>query len=136
MLPSNIDLTENRDFSGGPSGIWQLDFVIPEDWEELEIMSNDQWEKICEHEKIFGRKRHINQKDKIFDWQNSNRLNLFKRCCACWGKEFRIPWDNIGGICRKCGSEVEMSDYDRIPWRMFEGVWLRRDDPKEIFNLR
>lgn len=136
MLPTNIDLTENRDFSGGNAVIWQIDIEIPEDWEEIEILSSDQWKKICEHEKIFGRKRHVNQKDRIFDWENSNRLNLFKTHCARCGKEFRIPWDNLGGICRKCDSEVEVSNYDRIPWKRFEGTWNPRNDPKEIFNLR
>ena len=136
MISHDIDLTENRDFSGGNVIIWQLDIPTPEDWEDMELMTNDQWEAVVEHERIFGRKRHINQKDKIFDWKNSNRLNIFKSQCARCGKVFRIPWDNLGGICRKCDSEVETSSYDKIPWKIYDSTWNPRNDPKDIFNLR
>ena len=134
MISDKIDLTENRDFSGG--NIWSIDIPLPDDWEDMEIMSYDTWEAIIEREKIFGRRRHINQKDKIFDLYNTKRLNTFKTHCARCGKLIRIPWDNMGGICRRCDSQVETSSYDRIPWKKFEGTLTHRNNPREIFNLR
>lgn len=119
MLSLRVDLTENRDFSGG-NGIIMMDTPIDISFVEEDLLSTDQYEHLVWWEGIFGRKRHPNQKREIFDEEGNYFKKMKTHCCRC-GKEFRIPWDNVGGVCRKCDGSLNDSD-QRIPWKERQGI--------------
>lgn len=122
MLSQRVDLTENMDFSGGNINL--MDTLIEIPYDEYKLMSPDEYERLIWWEGIFGRKRHPNQKREIFD-KNGNYFKKMKTHCYRCGKEFRIPWDNIGGVCRKCDGSLTDSDHDsdrRMPWKERQGI--------------
>ena len=102
MLTPRVDLTAHMDFSGGSIIDFfdtRLDEILDD---EYALISTDEYKRLTWWEGIFGRKEHKNQKHEIF----SKDINeLMTRCLRC-GKPFRIPWDSIGGICRKCDGEI------------------------------
>ena len=107
MLSPKVDLTEHMDFNGG--GIIRL-VEISDD--EQDLMSTEEYEWFTWWEGIFGRKEHKNQKHEIF----SKDINeLMTRCPRC-GKPFRIPWENIDGVCRKCNDEIFDPSHN-LPWK-------------------
>lgn len=110
------------DFSGGNINL--MDTLIEIPYDEYKLMSPDEYERLIWWEGIFGRKRHPNQKREIFD-KNGNYFKKMKTHCYRCGKEFRIPWDNIGGVCRKCDGSLTDSDHDsdqRMPWKERQGI--------------
>ena len=110
MLSPKVDLTEHMDFNGG--GIIRL-VEISDD--EQDLMSSEEYEWFTWWEGIFGRKEHKNQKREIF---SKNINELMTRCPRC-GKPFRIPWENIDGvcrICRKCNDEIFDLSHN-LPWK-------------------
>lgn len=136
MLPRNIDLTEHRDFSGG-GGIF-IDTPIEIPLDEYELMTCDEYEKLRWWEGIFGRKGHRNRKEYVFDYDGKYVSNSKKHCLRC-GKEFRYPWDNVGGICKKCDEIVGMDmDKGRIPWKEYYGQNPEIEDRTayDLFNRR
>ena len=136
MLPPNIDLTEHRDFSMDDISLGIIDFDIPLD-DDIPVTS-DQYERMLEYEKIFGRKRHSNQvRDVlgyIYDLPNKDYLYWKSHCARC-GKTL-VPWDNLGGICRECDSQCNMDyNYGRIPWKEYKLI-SRPDRIMDIFSMR
>ena len=83
---------------------------IPDD--EYELMTTEEYELLTWWEGIFGKKEHRNQKHEIF----SKDINELMTSCPRCGKPFRIPWDNIGGVCRKCNDEVFDPSHN-LPWK-------------------
>ena len=109
MLSPKVDLTEHMDFNGGIFS--NIRFVeIPDD--EQDLMSTEEYEWFTWWEGIFGRKGHKNQKREIFS-KNINEVMV--RCPRC-GKPFRIPWENIDGVCRKCNDEIFDPSHS-LPWK-------------------
>lgn len=107
MLSPKVDLTEHMDFNRG--GIIRL-VEISDD--EQDLMSTEEYEWFTWWEGIFGRKKHRNQKHEIF----SKDINeLMTRCPRC-GKPFRIPWENIDGVCKKCSDEIFDPSHS-LPWK-------------------
>jgi hypothetical protein len=131
MLSTKIDLTANRDFSGGNGIFFDTPIEFPDD---REWMTSDEYERLLWWEGIFGRRRHRNEKGIVFGEDNKYFSNLRSYCCRC-GKPFRIPWDNYGGVCRKCDSEgYERGEKWRIPWAQHYG--MRIDVAYNLFNSR
>ena len=128
FLPRNIDLTANRDF--GDNRFNDTLLIFPIDIER-ELMTSEEYDELIKWEKIFGRKQHEDQKNKIFDSEakfNKCWENICHRC----GKLIKVPWNNISGICKNCNNYLNS---DRIPWKeeTFEDIVnVRRD----LFELR
>lgn len=130
MLSRRVDLTEHMDFSMDSFSDIRL-VEIPDD--EYELMTTEEYELLTWWEGIFGKKEHRNQKHEIFSKDIFNELKA--HCYRC-GKPFRIPWDSIGGICRKCDGEI-FDPSHTLPWK-------RNNDPSvsersivsSLFNSR
>ena len=139
MLPPNIDLTENRNFSGNDHTIY-IDLPIDIPMDEYQSMTPEQYEHLLWYESIFGRKRHLTEKRELFqlEWKELNELR--KNCYRC-GRPLRIPWNNFGGICRKCEEEMGREDEEdsrkdrRKPWKTIR-IERVRDTKYELFNSR
>lgn len=129
MLTGNIDLTENRDFSGG----FQITAMnTPIELSEADnIMTTEDYEKIIRRESIFGKKRHTNGKHHIFG-RTTFVKNLESRCYRC-GKELKLPWErNRMELCKQCSDKVKHDNqYLKFPWNYISII--RTDD---LFNLR
>lgn len=116
------------DFNGG---IFSNIRLVEISDDEQDLMSNEEYEWFTWWEGIFGRKEHKNQKREIF----SKNINEFMTRCPRCGKPFRIPWENIGGvcrICRKCNDEIFDLSHN-LPWK-------RNDNPSVsersiVYNL-
>jgi hypothetical protein len=131
MLSPKIDLTEHMDFSGGSINLMDTLIEIPND--EYSLMSSDEYEWFIWWEGIFGRKGHRNQKHEIFNPDTDPFIRSKSHCYRC-GKPFRIPWDNIGGVCRKCDSEM-CDSVQAIPWKKYSSP-RERDVAYNLFNRR
>ena len=130
MLPSNIDLTENRDFgrSGG-------DWVIPIAFSDDEIVTSDEYENLCRYESIFG-KRMKDQTREILGYLYDLDFPVdWNKICIRCGKPL-LPWNNRGGICMECDGELNQSyGYGSFPWTNYKTPRLP-DNIMDIFNLR
>ena len=114
MLPSNIDLTENRDFSGfGTSNIF-LDTPIEIPMDEYQLMTPEQYDHLIWWEGIFGRKRHYTQKREVFDLNKKCVIIYTHHCMRC-GERLKLPWLNSNGICKKCKYIIEIEN-GKLPW--------------------
>lgn len=129
MLSRNIDLTENRDFSGGRIEFTHLLRSIDLD---AEVMSTDEYEVIVWWEGIFGRRRHSNEKDRVFD-KEEKYLNGWRGKCERCGKPLRCPWKRVYGLCIECNDAMEKS---RIPWIEHYGQQSSSDRTMDIFHMR
>ena len=130
MLSPRIDLTENGDFSGGNGALMDTPIEIPMD--EYDLMTNEEYEVLVRWEGIFGRRRHYTEKSKAFG-KDPFPFSHKDHCYNC-GKEFRIPWDNIFGKCRKC---AEKPNESRLPWiEYYDNFTFRNDVAYNLFNRR
>ena len=109
MLSPKVDLTEHMDFNGG---IFSNIRLVEISDDEQDLMSTEEYEWFTWWEGIFGRKEYKNQKREIF---SKNRNEVTVRCPRC-GKPFRIPWENIDGVCRKCNDEIFDPSHS-LPWK-------------------
>lgn len=110
MLSPKVDLTEHMDFN---EGIFSNIRLVEISDDEQDLMSNEEYEWFIWWEGIFGRKEHRNQNHEILF---KGALNELKAHCYRCGKPFRIPWDNIGGVCRKCNDEIFDPSHN-LPWK-------------------
>ena len=135
-LPRNIDLTEHRDFGGDQliSSTIQflpVDSTFPLDLLEREKMTNEEYEKWITRERIFGRRSHEDQRNDIFDPEENYRKYWEHTCFRC-GKNIKIPWNNIRGVCKEC-DKCLTPGYNKVPWKKEEtGSWSR----ESVFDLR
>lgn len=135
-LPNNIDLTAHADF-GRHSVITQ---ITPEEFSSLmertyddDSMTNEEYDMIHAHESIFGRRRHINEKNAIFRKYGSDEEFYLKEVrwhCARCGKVI-VPWVRSRELCPECESYLA----GRIPWRPKYESSLG-DRTMEVFSLR
>ena len=116
MLPSNIDLTEHNDFSGGVLDL-RLDTPVDiEYYDEQTLMTSDEYEFLTWWESIFGKRRHPSIKKLLFP-QNGIDVPT-------------IPWNNTWSPYNP-----PFREDDRIPWSSNMGVF-RDDKGFNIFNRR
>lgn len=133
MLPRNIDLTENRDFSGGNFAFFDVPIEIPMD--EFHLMTPEEYDHLMWWEGIFGKKRHYTQKSEVFDAEKRYYNHWNHHCLRC-GAELRIPWKIYGGLCKKCDEIVTYEEGGtRTPWKQVNEGW-RRDPKYDLFNSR
>ena len=147
MLPSNIDLTEKADF-GDVSITAYVDLNV-DDFDTRNNMSTDEYDSLLWWEGIFGKKRHINQKWKIFpriglnvSYGSENPHTLY---CARCGKAIRIPWKNYEsrcpwknyGLCSECNEKIKTETWGKIPWNHHTYVFSRNDERGyDLFNSK
>lgn len=136
MISNKIDLTENGDFrDGNPRNaiISEINKSIALHLSEMDSMSLKDYEKLERYVEIFGKEWHDNRKYEIFDDVYFKRyLSEYGYICQCCGTEIRKPWSSHYGLCEKCNSEIENSEYENfnnsrmtkvgassrsIPWR-------------------
>lgn len=129
MLSPKVDLTEHMDFNGG---IFSNIRLVEISDDEQDLMSTEEYKWFTWWEGIFGRKKHRNQKHEIF----SKDINeLMTRCPRC-GKPFRIPWENIDGVCRKCNDEIFDPGHS-LPWKRNNNPSVsERSIVHNLFNSR
>ena len=145
MLPSNIDLTEKADF-GNVSVTSYVDLNV--DDFDTSNMSTDEYDSLIWWEGIFGKKRHINQKWKIFpriglnvSYNPENPHTLY---CARCGKVIRIPWKNYGhhypwgncGLCFECNEKINTDVEGKIPWNHNHTSSRNDDRGYDLFNSK
>lgn len=129
MLSPKVDLTEHMDFNGG---IFSNIRLVEISDDEQDLMSTEEYEWFTWWEGIFGRKEHKNQKREIFS-KNINEVTV--RCPRC-GKPFRIPWDKIGGVCKKCSDEIFDPSHS-LPWKRNNNPSVgERSIVHNLFNSR
>ena len=123
MISTNIDLTENRDFS--------------RDRFQWLIQSMDMLHSLSTKEKIFGRTRH--ESIDVFRKSDDAWAEEMRTHCQRCGKELRIPWKRNRDVCEECNSILER-DYSGslFPWRRNgEGITeSSRGNPMDIFRMK
>lgn len=128
-LPRNIDLTEHRDF--GEDQFISLQSITPIDLDILERgMTSEEYEKWIRWEWTFGRRSHKDQRNDIFDPEEKHRKYWEHTCLRC-GKNIKIPWNNIGGVCKECDRYLSTVPGHKVPWKKEETVSL-----DSVFDLR
>ena len=120
MISTNIDLTENSDFS-------RVRF-------QWLIQSMD---SLSAKEKLFGIDRH--ESIDVFRKSDDVWTEEMRTHCQRCGKELRIPWKRNKGVCEACNSILER-DYSGsvFPWRRtIEGNRQSSiGNPMDIFNMK
>ena len=101
------------DFNGGSMNIFSNIRLVEISDDEQDLMSNEEYEWFTWWEGIFGRKEHKNQNHEILFKGTLNEVTV--RCPRC-GKPFRIPWDKIDGVCKKCSDEIFDPSHS-LPWK-------------------
>lgn len=141
MISRRIDLTENNDFSSTELDLSFLNSEVAN--RALKVnsmtalkMSFDNFKLI--YEKFFGIKVHSCQAYNIFNSDLSKyRCEMQTHCHRCGAP--LLPWNRYSNLCYECHRIVDEDIKGKFPWNYDEGkIYFvsRRDDPKEIFNLR
>ena len=94
-------------------------------------MTEEEYEKWIRWERVFGRRSHKDQRNDIFDPEEKHRKYWEHTCLRC-GKNIKIPWNNIGGVCKECAKNLT-SGYNKVPWKKEETVSWGRES---VFDLR
>ena len=134
MISTNIDLTENRDFSRAHFQ-WLIQNVRP--IENGPTMSTDMYRSLSAKEKLFGIARH--ESIDIFRKSDEAWAEEMRTHCQRCGKELRIPWKRNNGVCEECNSIIEKEYSGSVfPWRLNgEGITeSSRDNPMDIFYMK
>ena len=139
FLPREIDLTENRQFSGGNALITEFrlpsnDFFERYDGEHL---SSNEFDALINFEKIFGKHRHPNLKLRAFYRSEDDAFieRVRYKCCRC-GKEIRDPWNKVYSLCRECHNSMGYErQEEKIPWKRFGQINFG-NRTMDVFNLR
>ena len=134
MISTNIDLTENRDFSR-VNFQWLMQSVRP--IENGPTMSTDMYRSLSAKEKLFGIARH--ESIDIFRKSDDVWGEEMRTHCQRCGKELRIPWKRNNGVCEECNSILEKEYSGSVfPWRRNgEGITeSSRDNPMDIFHMK
>ena len=134
MISTNIDLTENRDFSRVRFQ-WLIQNVRP--IENGPTMSTDMYRSLSAKEKLFGIARH--ESIDVFRKSDDAWAEEMRTHCQRCGKELRIPWKRNRDVCEECNSILER-DYSGsvFPWRRtVEGnTQPLRSNPMDIFRMK
>ena len=128
MISTNIDLTENRDFS-------RVNFQ----WlmQNVPIISTDRYHSLSAKEKLFGIARH--ESIDVFRKSDDAWAEEMRTHCQRCGKELRIPWKRNNGVCEECNSILEKEYSGSVfPWRRNgEGITeSSRGNPMDIFHMK
>lgn len=142
MISSRIDLTENRDFSGGLGRL--SDFIMntslsPEDFNRVRAlqnsMSTEEFYLLEQFEKIFGKIHQDNDFYNVFKFKNDEHKFRYERSsyCARCGK-WLFPWlrKTDMNTCPDCDEIMD----GRLPWKRQQDSWNREIDDRDILNMR
>ena len=128
MISTNIDLTENRDFSRV-----HFQWLMQND----PTISTDKYHSLSAKEKLFGIARH--ESIDVFRKSDDEWAEEMRTHCQRCGKELRIPWKRNRDVCEECNSILER-DYSGsvFPWRRNgEGITeSSRSNPMDIFHMK
>lgn len=134
MISTNIDLTENREFSRVRFQ-WLMQNV--RHIENGPTMSMDVYRSLSPKEKLFGIARH--ERIDIFRKSDEAWAEEMRTHCQRCGNELRIPWKRNMGVCEECNSILEREYSSSVfPWRRNgEGITENsRDNPMDIFHMK
>ena len=134
MISTNIDLSENRDFSRVHFQ-WLMQNVQLR--ENGPTMFTDMYRSLSAKEKLFGIARH--ESIDIFRKSDKAWAEDMRTHCQRCGKELRIPWKRNNGVCEECNSILEKEYSGSVfPWRRNgEGITeSSRDNPMDIFHMK
>lgn len=144
---TNIDLTENRDF--GERFSFDTPLNIQLSARELNYvnglytndrMSYEEYKLIKKYETIFGKIKHHDASDKVFDKDRRFNEEIEEHCYRC-GKHLRIPWLKRQGLCKECNEDMDEKEQlvsnvvdvlQRCPWHKYKEL----TDSREILQLR
>lgn len=135
-MTDRTDLTENRDFRE-PSN-FLVSRIIAEETFELaneRAMSTEEFEKVFAWEQIFGRRGYTSETYNAFRKNESVWMEDMAQHCARCGREFRMPWEKVYDVCRKC-DEILNDGHERAPWKNQKMLVSNRDNTMQIFSLR
>lgn len=138
MISNKIDLTENRDFSGGTGRITPIDTSISTaDFNRLRHLQNNmsinEFYLLEKHDKIFGPRGHYSDVLNVFQDDEKYFLSMRDKCPRC-GKYIALPWKRtFRELCDSCD---EIVDHPRVAWKEKPWVSFRFNDAREIFQLR
>lgn len=138
MLSRNIDLTEHHDFSqGGELDVSADTLIYYGNIVNNDNMSVDQHMAIVWWESIFGKTRHTNMKNQIFDKISSKYDNKYDTKCRRCGQNISAPWNRIYDICMDCHNILEWG-IKQIPWEPDTLIVVRKGDrgQGDLFELR
>lgn len=135
MISQKVDLTAHRDFSTQRPSI--LNFHLRQstggggvEFDDL-FMSKDDYEVFTWRERFFGRRRHFNEKARIFNYE-AKYEQLWKGMCVRCGRPL-MNWDkSYGNVCRQCDCILEGN---RVPWKKYY-IPFGTDSTDDLFNLR
>lgn len=128
MISEKIDLTENRDFRGFSS----IHLTLPLVDDEGKMTSED-YESLLRWEKIFGKRRHDNEKLLVFGILDFIRERE-RHCDRCG--EVILPWkERCSGLCKKCEEDLDLQFRGRLPWKAEQTTSSNTID-SNLFNLR
>ena len=134
MISTNIDLTENRDFSRVHFQ-WLMQNVRLR--ENGPTMSTDMYHSLSAKEKLFGIARY--ESIDIFRKSDEAWAEEMRTHCQRCGKELRIPWKRNMGLCEECNSILEREYSGSVfPWRL-NGERITessRGNPMDIFYMK
>ena len=134
MISTNIDLTENRDFSRVSFQWFIQDVGLIENGP---TMSTDMYRSLSAKEKLFGIARH--ESIDIFRKSDEAWAEEMRTHCQRCGNELRIPWKRNRSVCEECNSILEKEYSGSVfPWRLNgEGITeSSRDNPMDIFYMK
>lgn len=140
MISSKIDLTENRDFSGGLGRL--SDFIMNTSLSSEEFnrvralqdsMSNEDYRLLEQFEKIFGKIHQDNDFYNVFKSDEYKIRYEKSTCCARCGK-WLFPWLRKSNMntCPDCDEIID----GRLPWKRQQDSWDREIDDRDILNMR
>ena len=134
MISQNIDLTLHGDFSTAsrsPLDFHQIGqfYVNLLDMDSL-FMRFDDYKAIQRHEKMFGKRRHQNEKYIVFGYESKQEAYWKTTCVRC-GKPLRVPWKIYGDVCKDCDCELKSH---RVPWK--EYYITNENTHNDLFELR
>lgn len=147
-MTDRVDLTANRQFSGGGAVITPNVFSIASDFFSRYDgfgLTNEEFDYLVWHESIFGVNHHYSRARQIFhpdddyDYHVHREKNAHK-CVRC-GKEIRAPWRLKGELCEECDEVISagpMTNFEGThgePWEPQNG-WEPADVRRDLFDLR
>lgn len=139
LLPREIDLTANCQFSGGNAIITEIQLPSNDFFERYdgEHLTSEEFDSLIKFEKIFGMHRHPNAKNKAFYMSEEETFLEHTRykCCRC-GKEIRDPWNKVYSLCRECHNSMGYErQEEKIPWKRYSLISFG-NRTMDVFNLR
>lgn len=146
-MTDRVDLTANRQFSGGGAVVTPSFFDVSADFFDRYNgmgMTNEEFEYLVWHESMFGVHHHYSSAVQIFNTDGIpgciNKAENRQRCVRC-GKEIRMPWKVRGGLCEECDEVISAGPMTNFggthghPWEPQNG-WEPADVRIDLFDLR